>query len=170
MNVDFIQAIKLFFANYVNFKGRSTRAEFWWAMLFLFLLSLVCDLISSYLSTIAALAVCLPAFAITVRRLHDINRAGWWLIIYYIIVFTGGIAAFWGLGVFSSELATLPQDQMILELTQKISSGDVPSLGAALFGYAIILFAAIVYLVWMAKPSGPDNEYGPNPYGTSEKI
>ena len=34
MNVDFLTAIKLFFANYVNFRGRSTRAEYWFAMLF----------------------------------------------------------------------------------------------------------------------------------------
>ena len=32
MNVDFITAIKIYFANYVNFRGRSTRAEYWWAV------------------------------------------------------------------------------------------------------------------------------------------
>ena len=45
MNVDFVAAIKLFFANYANFKGRSTRAEYWWAMLFVFLISFVLEFI-----------------------------------------------------------------------------------------------------------------------------
>lgn len=170
MNVDFIQAIKLFFANYVNFKGRSTRAEFWWAILFLFLLFYVCDLISGYLSTIAYIAVFLPSLAIAVRRLHDINRAGWWLIIFYVLMSTGCIAVLWGLGMFLAELPALPQEQMVEELTQKIATGNVPSIGAALFGYVLMFVVAIIYIVWLAKPSGPDNEYGPNPYGTPEKI
>lgn len=39
MNVDFVTAVKMFFINYVNFKGRSTRAEYWWAILFYVIVS-----------------------------------------------------------------------------------------------------------------------------------
>lgn len=76
-SVSFGDAIKLFFTNYTNFSGRSRRSEFWYAYLFTFLVSLVVSFIP-YGSYIWSLAVLIPNIAITVRRLHDVGKSGWW--------------------------------------------------------------------------------------------
>ena len=78
MNVTFSTAIKLYFANYANFKGRSTRAEYWWAMLFVFILNIITSKIP-YFSAVIGLGLIIPNLAIVTRRFHDSGRSGWWV-------------------------------------------------------------------------------------------
>ena len=71
--------------NYVNFEGRATRAEFWWFFLFNFIVGCILNLfgpkVGTTLSGIWSLAILLPQLGLGVRRLHDINKSGWyWLI------------------------------------------------------------------------------------------
>ena len=77
--VGFGEAIKLYFVNYVNFKTRSTRSEYWYAFLFVTLIKICCWLLNAVipgLSYIASLAFFLPTLAITYRRFHDTGRTG----------------------------------------------------------------------------------------------
>ena len=77
--VGFGGAIALYFKNYVNFKGRSTRSEYWFAYLFTWLVGLCCWLISFVipgLSIIAALVFFIPDLSITYRRFHDTGKTG----------------------------------------------------------------------------------------------
>lgn len=72
--------------NYVNFKGRARRKEFWMFNLFSFLVSIGLGVIASFsgitfLSNIYSLAVFLPAIAVGVRRMHDVGKSGWFLLI-----------------------------------------------------------------------------------------
>ena len=84
MNVDFLTAIKLFFANYANFRGRSTRAEYWWVALFLVIVSLAFSMLKlNLLSTIFSLAVFIPSLAIAFRRFHDTGRSGGYVGVFY---------------------------------------------------------------------------------------
>ena len=90
MNVDFITAIKLFFANYVNFRGRSTRAEYWFAVLFVFIVSMLPTMLGmSILANLFTLAVFLPNMAICFRRFHDTGRSGWWVIALVVLSLIG---------------------------------------------------------------------------------
>ena len=78
----YIKALK----QYVDFSGRAQRMEFWMFALFNFLISLglaIIDMVLGLgiLQPLYALAVLLPAIAVGVRRLHDTNRSGWWLLI-----------------------------------------------------------------------------------------
>jgi uncharacterized membrane protein YhaH (DUF805 family) len=66
---------------YAVFEGRARREEFWMFTLVNFIVSLVLHLISGVLGGIYALAVLLPSIGVGVRRLHDIGRSGWWLLI-----------------------------------------------------------------------------------------
>lgn len=84
--VGMAEAVKLYFSNYINFEGRSNRGEYWWAALALFLISLVLGVIDGVLGmqlfgTIFSLATLVPSIAIGIRRLHDIDKSGWWLLI-----------------------------------------------------------------------------------------
>ncbi|MGO6743539.1 DUF805 domain-containing protein [Rhizobium leguminosarum] len=76
----FGQAIGSFFKNYVNFSGRASRSEFWFSTLFVVLVSIALYAVdrSETLSRIWSLATFLPSIAMAARRLHDINRSGWW--------------------------------------------------------------------------------------------
>ena len=77
----FMESITVCFNKYTDFNGRASRAEFWWFMLFCFIVSGVCSAISSILGGIAELALLLPTLTVSWRRLHDTGRAGgWWFI------------------------------------------------------------------------------------------
>lgn len=81
--VSFIEAVVLFFKNYVNFRGRSTRSEFWWAFLFYLIVGTVVGMIDTGLSSIVTLLFFLPQLSLSIRRLHDTGKS--WL--YYLLGF-----------------------------------------------------------------------------------
>ena len=83
MNVGFVDAIKICLAKYIDFSGRAGRPEFWWFMLFGFILSLLTGWID-YLGPLVSLALLLPNIAVGVRRLHDTDRTGWWYLIAFV--------------------------------------------------------------------------------------
>lgn len=96
--VDFGQAILLALRNYVNFRGRSSRAAFWYFVLANILLGLVTGMLDNalwgqghwdapqHLTNIASLLLLLPLITLAVRRLHDVNRSGWWLLLVLTVV------------------------------------------------------------------------------------
>ena len=99
--VGFGEAVSRFFRNYANFGGRSTRSEYWYAQLFTILVSIALSLAASLfskdgssaeiLSGIFSLAVLLPRLGLAVRRMHDISKSGWWLLINLIPI----VGAIW---------------------------------------------------------------------------
>jgi uncharacterized membrane protein YhaH (DUF805 family) len=86
MNI--MQAVSSVYRQYVGFSGRASRSEFWWFWLFYVIVSIVLSVIGGYGSAtggalvgLFALGSLLPSLAVAVRRLHDIGRSGWWLLI-----------------------------------------------------------------------------------------
>jgi uncharacterized membrane protein YhaH (DUF805 family) len=72
--------------NYAVFSGRATRSEYWYFVLFNLIISFVVGFISGLiklpiLGSIYSLAVLIPAIAVGVRRMHDIDKSGWYLLI-----------------------------------------------------------------------------------------
>jgi len=93
--MNFGQAIASGFQNFVNFSGRSPRSGYWYWTLFGFLLGIVTLTIDTILfpdsglspvNSLASLAMFLPSLAVSVRRLHDIDRTGWWVLIAFTII------------------------------------------------------------------------------------
>lgn len=79
---------------YAQFAGRARRKEYWWFALLSFVISLSLMVVDAIvfgvrpasgvhmgLSTLYGLAVLLPSLGVSVRRLHDTNRSGWWLLL-----------------------------------------------------------------------------------------
>lgn len=71
----FSQSVRVCFAKTIVFAGRADRSEFWWFQLFRCLVTLI-----PLLGWLFNLMTLLPALSVTVRRLHDTNRSGWWLL------------------------------------------------------------------------------------------
>lgn len=90
---------------YTDFSGRATRSEYWYFILFTFLFSIVVglldglvgtkEIVGNYglISSIYYLIIIIPSIAIAVRRLHDVNKSGWMLLISLIPII-GGIWIF----------------------------------------------------------------------------
>jgi uncharacterized membrane protein YhaH (DUF805 family) len=99
--MDFGAAVKSFWSNYSNFKGRARRSEYWYVQLFLVLTNLAAAAIDLALmdgdvdrfianggggivGLVWILATIVPALAVLVRRLHDIGKSGWWALILFV--------------------------------------------------------------------------------------
>ena len=73
--------------NYVGFEGRASRSEFWYFTLINFIIVVVLNIIGILtLGSLYALATLLPSIAVSIRRLHDIGKSGWWLLVGFIPV------------------------------------------------------------------------------------
>src|SRR5665213_528136 len=81
--MNFTESIRSGFRNYINFEGRACRSEYWYWHLFAFLATMA-SLITGPLCFVVMLALVLPTLAVNVRRLHDIDRSGWWIFIAWI--------------------------------------------------------------------------------------
>ena len=78
--MNFQTAIRSGFQNYANFKGRASRAEYWWWALFTVILSILLSSINSSLGDLGSLVTLLPSIAVAIRRVHDVDRAGWFIL------------------------------------------------------------------------------------------
>lgn len=77
----FTESIQTCFTKYADFKGTASRSEFWWWALFNFIASICLSIIDQRLSLAFAVATLLPYLAVSTRRLHDVDRSGWWQLI-----------------------------------------------------------------------------------------
>ncbi len=85
------------FNKYAEFSGRSTRSEYWYFVLFNFLLQVVLQIVLAFgaysgknmgitttLFGIYALIIFIPSLAVAIRRLHDVGKSGWMLLISFV--------------------------------------------------------------------------------------
>ena len=82
----FSEAVRYGFQNYATFEGRASRAAFWWWTLFSILATIAANIVDAIIgipifSIVVALGLLLPNLSISVRRLHDIDKTGWWILI-----------------------------------------------------------------------------------------
>lgn len=86
----FFEAVTTVLRKYVEFGGRARRAEYWYWTLFVMIVSICASILDVVifpmnewgpLNTVFSIATLLPAIAVGVRRLHDTNRSGWWLLL-----------------------------------------------------------------------------------------
>jgi hypothetical protein len=85
----FAQAISAGFSNYVNFRDRACRSEYWYWILFIVIAEIVAGIIDQVLgmqivSSLFGLVTIIPNIAVAIRRLHDLDRTGWWILLGFI--------------------------------------------------------------------------------------
>jgi len=163
----FSEAIRTCFAKYVTLSGRARRSEYWYFTLFCFSANWVGNLIDKATTGVPIatflifLVLALPTTAVFVRRLHDIDRTGWWIllpipvliatIIVYVMVLLGYAA---GGGVSFPVGGYL----LVLVLWRRV--------GFSVGGLVLVLWIGMLIwmLIWLCRrgTAGP-NRYGPDP-------
>ena len=73
-------------SNFANFSGRARRSEYWFFVLFNIIFSILLNIIGfkldfPFLGTIYSVAVLIPSLAVAVRRMHDVGKSGWYILI-----------------------------------------------------------------------------------------
>jgi uncharacterized membrane protein YhaH (DUF805 family) len=107
--MSFTEAVRSVYRNYATFDGRASRSEYWWFQLFYFVVSLGIYVGGLFLAGVArsqavfglvlvaliafVLLSFVPQLAVTVRRLHDSDKSGWWLLLVF-IPYIGGFIVF----------------------------------------------------------------------------
>ena len=144
---------------YADFSGRAPRAEYWWFVLAMVIVFVALSIVESIvglnkmilgvygpLTVLLWLAVLVPSLSVGVRRLHDTDRSGWWLL----LMVPYGVAVV----------------LMLRSMSAAAAAGTMPGFGAAgilmLVGFACLITLLVFYC--LAGTPG-DNRYGPNPYG-----
>jgi uncharacterized membrane protein YhaH (DUF805 family) len=89
--VQFMEAGPLAFKNFANFQGRSSRGAYWWFILADILISFVLGFVDGLLfgargtfgilSGLWTLATIIPSLSLGFRRMHDVDKSAWWLLI-----------------------------------------------------------------------------------------
>lgn len=94
----FPEAVKVCFQKYITFRGRASRSEYWWFFVFCMLVGFVGGFLEAamgrdgaVLSGLVSLATFLPSLSVTVRRLHDTDRSGWWVGGFYLALIPAGL-------------------------------------------------------------------------------
>jgi len=137
---------------YADFSGRASRPEYWWFVLALFVAYIVVSIVESILginhmvmgvygplAVLLWLGTLVPQIAVSIRRLHDTDRSGWWLLLPVVpYVIAGALAG------------------------PAILSGNMAGLGLAGIFLMVGAVCAVVLLVFMILAGTPgDNRYGP---------
>ena len=130
----FTEAIWVCLSNYITFSGRASRSEYWYFFLFSFLAGLLATVFDGIffgfsgddaagpLNSIVNLALLLPMVAVGFRRLHDINRTGWWIGGFWLALIGGGFL----IGVLS------------------VNGGATFGAGVMLLGIAALVYFAVM--------------------------
>jgi len=102
--MDFQTAIRSFINKALTVEGRACRSEFWYSALFMFLASLfvqvalgvpLLGIAVGFIGSLVLLALVIPGITVGVRRLHDIDRSGWWLLLHFVPLFGALILLYW---------------------------------------------------------------------------
>lgn len=141
--------------HYLDFQGRVRRQEFWYYVLAYVVVYLVLAVVQSVLGThlltgLLGLALFLPSLGIAVRRLHDTDRSGWWVL-----------------------LAAIPAALLTMLTSFALIAGAYAMVFLTATLLPILSLAAAALLIyWYAQPGTPgQNQYGPDPKGgTAERV
>jgi uncharacterized membrane protein YhaH (DUF805 family) len=140
----------------VSFQGRINRAKFWLAILIYFVANIVVgilgyasgsDAVATLLSSAVGLVIFVSGIFVAIKRLHDRDKSGWWLLLFYIApsVLFGLGAVIWIIGIAAD------------------ASGAATGIAFVFFaaGFAISVWA-FIELGCLRGTIGP-NRYGPDP-------
>ena len=140
---------------YANFRGRARRAEYWWYTLAILIAYVITSVLDNMLgmsdmvggtygplTALLALGTLVPSSAVAVRRLHDTDRGGWWLLLFLIPYLILGVV-------------------VGMAATQGNGMGALASAG--LLSLVILILAIVLLIFLVLNGTRGDNRFGPDP-------
>ncbi len=82
--MSFGDSIKTCFSKIIDFNGRARRSEYWYFRVFVVVISIIISAIlgqENQIASIFSLLLSIASWSVEVRRLHDIGRSGWWVLL-----------------------------------------------------------------------------------------
>nr|NUR38200.1 DUF805 domain-containing protein [Sphingomonas sp.] len=169
---------------YAEFSGRSSRAEFWWFILALFVIYMVMWMVfvgamagsiataqgnpsSGMLGAIGVggivvglfwLALIIPTIAVQVRRLHDTDRSGWWLGGYYLLYVVYFVL------MFTMIVPIMSQTVVEADTAPALPSSGM-FVGIILFGTVMFIYMIALLVFFCLPGTRGANRFGDDPYG-----
>ena len=156
--------------NYANFKGRASRSDYWYFILFNAIFAIVASYLDKalgfsfvtpkadpsglqpamsygYIYVIYTLAVFIPGLSLTVRRLHDVGKSGWWYV---------------GFMIYTAIVAVILMVTLVGSLTGGVMATNFPVAGIVAL---LTLFAALIwfFILMCTKGHPGENKWGLNP-------
>jgi len=161
--IDFGKGIVLGLQNCIKFSGRATSAEFWWFALFYGLLQIgnliigILPFIGWIVELVVTLVFLIPLISVSVRRLHDIGRSGWWVMVWF--------------PAYSPVI--IPGILLLISLYVDVWSGD-NLLEIVLISSIVNIVAGVGLAIWCGvwfcnKGHRGPNKYGPDPRQTTSQ-
>lgn len=88
--MDFQTAVRACLTKYADINGRAGRSEYWWFFLFCIVAvvaAAIVDIFVGFLQALVILGLLIPSVTVAVRRLHDVDKSGWWFLASFIPLF-----------------------------------------------------------------------------------
>ncbi|MEX3014085.1 DUF805 domain-containing protein [Gymnodinialimonas hymeniacidonis] len=161
---EFMEAAKVCMSKYATFSGRASRSEFWFFYLFTYIVVFVAQIVDVVLimaiaasgvpffvpifSVIAIFGLLLPQLAVSWRRIHDLDRTGWWLgggmlvsLVFYIAIIVVAIAG---------------------EASGQFSSEPPPAFFALIgfFVLGMLIYGIVIFIFYVTKGTLGPNRFG----------
>lgn len=164
--LSFGEAVKICFKKYFDFTGRARRSEYWWFVLFICLVRMVCSFIDGilifavdmkFMDAASCVLLFIPSMAVVFRRLHDIGRSGWWSGVSYILLAISILSVLFMAGFDFGVLMDNESMFRTLSGTQRMIA-LLPFIGGLVLCFVILVFSLF------------DSERGENKYGPSPKY
>lgn len=179
------------FKNFANFSGRAPRKEFWTFVLFTWIIAIIVGLLQFFIELVGLpfmvayeldlnpamvinwplnivyfiwqMFIWIPSISISIRRLHDINRTGWWYLlplpfnIVFIISLVIGIAFFIG----------AEQSYSSSDADMFFAFGGVTIIVAIIFIIFSVITNIVLLIFYILKGTEGNNRFGADPLQTS---
>lgn len=171
--MDPVTAVKTCLKKYFDFKGRARRSEFWWFMLFVFVVSSMLSLLFmalpaiSYVSMAFTLAMIIPMLAALCRRLHDTNHGGWWVAL--LAVFMAGYygSTFAMIGTSFTDMASSTNASEIMsyaeDIANSVMANPVLSTIMVVCSMCTLILGLVLLIFSLFDSNWGENKYGPSP-------
>jgi uncharacterized membrane protein YhaH (DUF805 family) len=145
--MNFWQAVRSVFSDYVKFSGRAVRSEYWYWSLFVSIVALAALLIDHTFfpkrrdpfENIWSVVTFLPGLGVSIRRLHDLDRSGWWMLLPCVLV-------------------------LLLPAFAWFTGWWIPTV-------VLIVIGIVALVYWFCLPGTPGpNRFGPDPFGADGHV
>lgn len=156
----FVAAIQSGFRNYARFKGRASRSEYWWWTLFTLVVQAATSGFGDAIGGLVSLGILLPSLAVQVRRLHDTNRKGWW-ILWPLVSLGVAVIAFIVAAIASTTEFSDPSDWDPVQSLDGASGWAIAVITIAVIAALVTGIANLVFTVQRSQPT--ENRFGPPP-------